>query len=63
MVPKPANCMPELKTVPLVPETSTTAGVFYFPSCTRVKRCGGCCSHALLSCQPVQTEQIAMQVK
>ena len=26
----------------------------YEPSCTRVERCGGCCSHRLLECQPTE---------
>ncbi|XP_078048419.1 PDGF- and VEGF-related factor 1 isoform X2 [Augochlora pura] len=50
----PAKCMPELQPVSLTDNQERS--VLYFPSCTRIKRCGGCCSHALLSCQPVATE-------
>nr|XP_033337284.1 uncharacterized protein LOC117226745 [Megalopta genalis] len=50
----PAKCIPELQPVSLTENKERS--ILYFPSCTRVKRCGGCCSHALLSCQPVATE-------
>ncbi|XP_065217264.1 vascular endothelial growth factor A, long form isoform X1 [Planococcus citri] len=52
--PKPANCQPELRTVNLRDVEDPT--LFYFPSCTRVDRCGGCCSHDLLSCQPTNMD-------
>ncbi|KZC04388.1 Vascular endothelial growth factor B, partial [Dufourea novaeangliae] len=52
--PIPAKCMPELQPVSLKLENDPST--IYYPSCTRVKRCGGCCSHALLSCQPVASE-------
>ncbi|XP_015185303.1 PREDICTED: vascular endothelial growth factor C [Polistes dominula] len=52
--PKPAGCIPENQTVSLRPENKFST--FYYPSCTRVKRCGGCCGHYLLSCQPIETE-------
>uniref|UniRef100_A0A0C9Q9W1 PDGFA_0 protein n=1 Tax=Fopius arisanus TaxID=64838 RepID=A0A0C9Q9W1_9HYME len=51
--PKPAKCIPELQPVPF--KTDDTS-VTYYPSCTRIKRCGGCCGHALLSCQPTESE-------
>ncbi|XP_016920282.2 vascular endothelial growth factor A, long form [Apis cerana] len=51
--PNRASCMPELQTVPLL---ENEPSVIYYPTCTRVKRCGGCCSHSLLSCQPTATE-------
>ncbi|XP_076676975.1 uncharacterized protein LOC143373513 isoform X2 [Andrena cerasifolii] len=52
--PIPAKCMPELQPVSLKLETDPSS--IYYPSCTRVKRCGGCCSHSLLSCQPTASE-------
>ena len=52
--PTPARCMPELQPVSLKVETDPST--IYYPSCTRVKRCGGCCSHSLLSCQPTASE-------
>ena len=59
-MPKPATCNPELVTVPL--RNTTDKSVFFYPSCTRVERCGGCCHHDLLSCQPTATELINYQV-
>ncbi|XP_076236607.1 PDGF- and VEGF-related factor 1 isoform X2 [Calliopsis andreniformis] len=50
----PAKCMPELQPVSLNLESDPST--MYFPSCTRIKRCGGCCSHSLLSCQPIASE-------
>ncbi|XP_046394881.1 uncharacterized protein LOC124162403 [Ischnura elegans] len=60
--PKPAGCSPELHSVSLVPESNSDPTLFYYPTCTRVERCGGCCSHDLLSCQPTVTEIINFQV-
>ncbi|XP_076760959.1 PDGF- and VEGF-related factor 1 [Xylocopa sonorina] len=52
--PTPAKCMPELQTVSL--EQDNDPSIAYYPSCTRVKRCGGCCGSKLHSCQPLTTE-------
>lgn len=52
--PKPALCMPELQPVPLKQETDPS--IFYYPTCTRIMRCGGCCTNELLSCQPTEVE-------
>ncbi|KOC66908.1 Vascular endothelial growth factor A-A [Habropoda laboriosa] len=52
--PQLAKCMPELQTVPLKQEHDPST--IYIPSCTRIMRCGGCCSHELLSCQPTASE-------
>ncbi|XP_053950848.1 uncharacterized protein LOC128858510 isoform X2 [Anastrepha ludens] len=61
--PKPANCIPENTVVPLTPlEPSHDPKVVYFPKCTRVKRCGGCCGSQLMSCQPTETETINFEV-
>ncbi|XP_016839508.1 vascular endothelial growth factor C isoform X1 [Nasonia vitripennis] len=54
IVAKQAVCMPELQVVPVL-ENPDPAAVYY-PSCVRIKRCGGCCNHELLSCQPTATE-------
>lgn len=57
---KSAACMPELQTVKLA--KSGDPSILYIPQCTRIERCGGCCSHSLLSCQPSETETINLQV-
>jgi len=37
-------------------------GISVYPACTRLDRCGGCCSHPLLSCQPSTVETIVRDV-
>lgn len=49
--PAPAKCIPALQPVSLKIEEDPST--LYFPSCTRINRCGGCCTHGGLSCQPV----------
>ncbi|XP_043219544.1 vascular endothelial growth factor D-like isoform X1 [Amphibalanus amphitrite] len=56
-----AVCKPELTTVPIA-EENKKSNTIYWPSCTRVERCGGCCSHELLSCKPTATKTIHVQV-
>ncbi|XP_076252795.1 uncharacterized protein LOC143191506 isoform X2 [Rhynchophorus ferrugineus] len=57
---RPAKCMPELKPVKII--ESKDPNIFYIPECTRIERCGGCCSHVLLSCQPTETETVTFSV-
>ena len=33
-----------------------------WPGCTRLLRCGGCCSHRLLSCQAARSETVLREV-
>ncbi|XP_073999194.1 PDGF- and VEGF-related factor 1 [Rhodnius prolixus] len=48
-----ARCMPEKQVVRL--GAPADPNLHYSPSCTRIERCGGCCTQdALLSCQPVE---------
>lgn len=62
--PKPAGCIPDSTVVSLRPEEEKTdPTILYYPQCTRVKRCTGCCNHKLLSCQPVETFTLTYQVK
>lgn len=51
--PTPALCATELQTVKLI--ESSEANVAYFPTCTRLKRCSGCCQK-FFSCTPTKTE-------
>ena len=60
IVASPAPCKPELQVVQLKDEFDSIYR--YFTKCTRVKRCGGCCSIDRLSCQPTATELINFQL-
>ncbi|XP_055682725.1 platelet-derived growth factor subunit A isoform X2 [Lutzomyia longipalpis] len=63
VIPKPGICTPELTLVSLIPtEAPNDPSIVYYPQCTRVKRCGGCCSHRLLSCQPTETETLTYTI-
>ena len=53
--------MPELQTVQLM--ANTDPSVLFYPTCTRIERCGGCCSSDLLVCEPTKTETIHFQVR
>merc|ERR1719244_1889076 len=35
-----------------------TSSTVVFPACTRLDRCGGCCSHPLLDCLPTKVEMV-----
>lgn len=56
--PRPATCLPSPTVVSLRPAEDKDPTINYFPSCTRVNRCGGCCTHKLLSCQPTEQMEI-----
>ncbi|XP_046665930.1 platelet-derived growth factor subunit A [Homalodisca vitripennis] len=58
--PQPAGCKPENRSVSL--RLSDNPWIYYWPPCTRVEQCGGCCNHHLLSCQPVEVETLNFQV-
>jgi len=58
---RPAACIPELTIVP-IELSDTDSSDLLIPSCTRVERCGGCCSHHLLSCQPLESEHVTVSV-
>ncbi|CAG0882034.1 unnamed protein product [Cyprideis torosa] len=59
-MPLPAGCEPESQTVEL--DLPKNLSVYYYPTCTRVERCGGCCNHDLLECQPTETEELNMMI-
>ncbi|KAK2716388.1 hypothetical protein QYM36_010821 [Artemia franciscana] len=56
----PANCKPELHTVSLV--ESLSPSVYYWPTCTRIERCGGCCNSELLVCEPIKKETVLLEI-
>ncbi|GAB6027919.1 hypothetical protein CHUAL_002134 [Chamberlinius hualienensis] len=55
-----ANCNPQPTTVPI--KIGNEPFDIYFPSCTRIERCGGCCSHDLLECTPTKKENVTFLV-
>ncbi|XP_049543166.1 uncharacterized protein LOC125955886 isoform X2 [Anopheles darlingi] len=60
--PKPASCEPQPELVSLRPENLTTSRYYYFPTCTRVNRCSGCCNTNQLVCEAVTTRKILYKV-
>lgn len=60
--PKPATCIPTDTVVSLQLLENKDPSIIIFPSCTRVKQCGGCCVDNLLSCQPTATQSITFEV-
>ncbi|KAL4112985.1 hypothetical protein QTP88_016697 [Uroleucon formosanum] len=60
MIPKPAGCSVESQTVSL--KDTDDQSLYYYPTCTRVNRCGGCCAHDLLGCQPTKVETLNFEV-
>lgn len=61
VVAAPAGCVPEDKLIDLR-QNFPGVDVDIFPHCTRARRCGGCCSHDLLECQPTQIETSTLSV-
>lgn len=56
----PDVCDPRPMTV-RIPADSDPRVVFW-PSCTQLDQCGGCCGHDLLECAPTSTEPVTVQV-
>lgn len=55
-----ASCIPEKKIVELPRPTDPTE--IFWPTCTRVLRCGGCCTSKLLKCSPIATSTISVKL-
>nr|CAI5863772.1 unnamed protein product [Callosobruchus analis] len=60
-IPRPAGCQPERVSVKLGSDTDSS--ILYMPPCTRIEKCGGCCSHPLLECQPTEVKTMSFEVK
>ncbi|XP_039294685.1 uncharacterized protein LOC111046185 isoform X2 [Nilaparvata lugens] len=58
--PEFAPCQPEVRAVEIFKKASRQ--VVRVPSCIRIERCGGCCQHELLSCQPSEEEIVNFEV-
>lgn len=60
-IPKSASCSTGSQTISL--KDTDDRSLYYYPSCTRVDRCGGCsCGHDLLACQPTKIETLHLEV-
>lgn len=57
----PDDCSPRNMTVRL-PLNYTDTQVVYYPECTMVQRCGGCCPVQFLTCEPLYKEQMVYNV-
>lgn len=61
-----ANCEPRLSPVSLpLPEDMS---MLYYPQCTALHQCGGCCGgqdahQELLACKPIDSEFVKLKVK
>ncbi|XP_026813773.1 platelet-derived growth factor D-like isoform X1 [Rhopalosiphum maidis] len=60
LIPKAASCSIELQTICL--KDTDDLSSYYYPMCTRVNRCGGCCGHDLLACRPTKIEILNFEV-
>ncbi|KAK0166962.1 hypothetical protein PV327_004425 [Microctonus hyperodae] len=58
---KPAKCKPIITVVPFRNE-NTAPSVSYWPSCTHIDRCDGCCNTEFWSCQPVNKTSLNHKV-
>lgn len=41
---------------------SDDPNVLYYPTCTTIEQCGGCCGHDMLECAPSEEQAIPIQV-
>ncbi|CAL1544186.1 unnamed protein product [Lymnaea stagnalis] len=57
---EPDDCSPRLTTVRL--NFTNDSRVVHFPRCTKIERCGGCCSSANLECVPAYAERVSLKV-
>uniref|UniRef100_A0A2H8TXP0 Vascular endothelial growth factor A n=1 Tax=Melanaphis sacchari TaxID=742174 RepID=A0A2H8TXP0_9HEMI len=60
LIPKAASCSIGLQTISL--KDTDDLSLYYYPMCTRVNRCGGCCGHDLLACRPTEIETLNFEV-
>jgi hypothetical protein len=58
---QPDDCSPRDTSVRL-PFDSSNPNVVYFPRCTKIERCGGCCASTNLECVPSYTERVTYKV-
>lgn len=58
--PEPATCMPTKQLIEF--PKPANPNYMLFPSCTRVPRCGGCCTSPLLNCEPTASTNVTYKV-
>ncbi|GFR81848.1 vascular endothelial growth factor A [Elysia marginata] len=58
---EPDHCSPREMTVDLELRNADP-DLVYYPRCTKVMRCGGCCSSKHVSCEPVEVERSVLNV-
>ena len=54
MIAEPDICQPRLQSVTVPPDPDVR--VLYWPTCTMVMQCGGCCGHEMHVCAPTQLQ-------
>lgn len=57
---QPANCQTEQHVIEL--DKPENGAIIYWPSCVRVRRCGGCCTSNMLACKPLSTSILNVTV-
>lgn len=57
---QPANCQTEQHVVEL--DKPDNGATLFWPSCVRVRRCGGCCTSKMLACKPTATSILNVTV-
>ncbi|XP_041359024.1 vascular endothelial growth factor A-like [Gigantopelta aegis] len=55
------ECGPRLTTVK-IPRELGDHNIIYFPKCTPIERCGGCCAEDKHKCHPTRTETVEIHV-
>ncbi|XP_041358860.1 uncharacterized protein LOC121375458 [Gigantopelta aegis] len=58
---RPDECSPRLTTV-TIPRGPGDHNVVYWPKCTQIERCGGCCVSNMLKCFPTRIETVELHV-
>ncbi|BFZ14833.1 hypothetical protein BsWGS_17872 [Bradybaena similaris] len=58
---QPDDCSPRDTTVRLTFD-NTNPNIVFFPRCTKIERCGGCCASPHLECVPSYTERVSYKV-
>ncbi len=60
MYPTESGCSPHDESV-MIPK-DTDPNVIFWPTCARLKRCGGCCGHEMLECAALRESMASVEV-